>query len=472
MGIWRERWRETARFVGTIFWLGVIYLTSELIVWGFSRLLAPSHLEFYASILAMLSAFVVMTGASYLFADVDIVYQQHIMPKMDLINANLGIGFSIPICLTKHSDILSSHDIVRVFGAFVITNVASWIGVLLTSASMVWVVNELTDAIAPVFGRRRRRTLLFKTSSALRSKPKVKSVLATLMNPVLGTALLLICYTRSKAALKHGGLKEVLETLSSGTPLYALLTSRVTRKRLPKYARWISQVTNKRLPKNRKDWFGAGDLALSLLECGLFTWGFKLYECRRQLFSTKGFTVTVVCVGAAAANVFLSVFIAHSLALAAPESLAFSTRSTTLALSKPAITAVGGNVAVNAMIVVSNGILGQLMFPFVLDRLGVQRHPPNSNTREMAVELQPVSRWSDSTEGETSGTAGEDNVMTVAAGVTSGINSAAMGVSYMYETNSRAAPYTALSMVVFGVVTVVLTTVEPFKAMVTGIAKG
>ncbi|OAQ84897.1 lrgB-like family domain-containing protein [Purpureocillium lilacinum] len=410
MGIWRERWRETARFVGTIFWLGVIYLTSELIVWGFSRLLAPSHLEFYASILAMLSAFVVMTGASYLFADVDIVYQQHIMPKMDLINANLGIGFSIPICLTKHSDILSSHDIVRVFGAFVITNVASWIGVLLTSASM--------------------------------------------------------------AALKHGGLKEVLETLSSGTPLYALLTSRVTRKRLPKYARWISQVTNKRLPKNRKDWFGAGDLALSLLECGLFTWGFKLYECRRQLFSTKGFTVTVVCVGAAAANVFLSVFIAHSLALAAPESLAFSTRSTTLALSKPAITAVGGNVAVNAMIVVSNGILGQLMFPFVLDRLGVQRHPPNSNTREMAVELQPVSRWSDSTEGETSGTAGEDNVMTVAAGVTSGINSAAMGVSYMYETNSRAAPYTALSMVVFGVVTVVLTTVEPFKAMVTGIAKG
>ncbi|OAQ89446.1 lrgB-like family domain-containing protein [Purpureocillium lilacinum] len=432
MGIWRERWRETARFVGTIFWLGVIYLTSELIVWGFSRLLAPSHLEFYASILAMLSAFVVMTGASYLFADVDIVYQQHIMPKMDLINANLGIGFSIPICLTKHSDILSSHDIVRVFGAFVITNVASWIGVLLTSASMVWVVNELTDAIAPVFGRRRRRT----------------------------------------AALKHGGLKEVLETLSSGTPLYALLTSRITRKRLPKYARWISQVTNKRLPKNRKDWFGAGDLALSLLECGLFTWGFKLYECRRQLFSTKGFTVTVVCVGAAAANVFLSVFIAHSLALAAPESLAFSTRSTTLALSKPAITAVGGNVAVNAMIVVSNGILGQLMFPFVLDRLGVQRHPPNSNTREMAVELQPVSRWSGSTEGETSGTAGEDNVMTVAAGVTSGINSAAMGVSYMYETNSRAAPYTALSMVVFGVVTVVLTTVEPFKAMVTGIAKG
>lgn len=317
-----------------------------------------------------------------------------------------------------------------------------------------------------------RLQLLFKTSSALRSKPKVKSVLATLMNPVLGTTLLLICYTRSKAALKHGGLKEVLETLSSGTPLYALLTSRVTRKRLPKYARWISQVTNKRLPKNRKDWFGAGDLALSLLECGLFTWGFKLYECRRQLFSTKGFTVTVVCVGAAAANVFLSVFIAHSLALAAPESLAFSTRSTTLALSKPAITAVGGNVAVNAMIVVSNGILGQLMFPFVLDRLGVQRHPPNSNTREVAVELQPVSRWSDSTEGETSGTAGEDNVMTVAAGVTSGINSAAMGVSYMYETNSRAAPYTALSMVVFGVVTVVLTTVEPFKAMVTRIAKG
>ncbi|UNI13960.1 hypothetical protein JDV02_000646 [Purpureocillium takamizusanense] len=564
MGTWRAQWRKTKRFLAALFLLVVIYLTSQLVVWGFSRLLAPVDLEFFASVLAMVFVFITMTVASYMFPDIDTVYQQHFKAKMNFINANLGIGFSIPISLMKQSDILSGHDIVRVFGTFITTNVTSWIGILLITALIVRVVKTVEEFFASVFGCRRaprgtaprpgppmylpepdpgiwmrtymsppspgewlrsplyapaspesppappilstnapqrpmkdvfsknpaiilafvgillvgapiaaatedercldafvilflwissvRFQLFLKKPSVFKSNLKVKNVLVTLMNPVLGTTLLLIAYTRAKAASKDVKVTEVLATLSSDTPLYAL---------------WTSQVTHQRLPRNPEGWFGAGDLALSFLECGLFAWGFKLYECRRQVFSTMGMTVSMVCIGAAAANVFLSVGIARSLDLDVPEALSFATRSTTLALSKPAITAVGGNVAINAMIVVSNGILGQLMFPFVVDRLGVQRPPTDLSAREAGIELQDVPQWSRHRgEHELLDAATQDSAMTIAAGVTAGVNSAAMGVSYMYGIRSRAAPYTALSMVVFGIMTVVLTTIEPFKGMV------
>lgn len=49
----------------------------------------------------------------------------------------------------------------------------------------------------------------------------------------------------------------------------------------------------------------------------------------------------------------------------------------------------------------------------------------------------------------------------VAAGVTIGINAAAMGTAHLYEQGSRAAPYSALSMTVFGVLTVLFTTGSP-----------
>jgi putative effector of murein hydrolase len=57
----------------------------------------------------------------------------------------------------------------------------------------------------------------------------------------------------------------------------------------------------------------------------------------------------------------------------------------------------------------------------------------------------------------------KDTCITIAAGTAIGINGAAMGVSYLYERKSRAAPYAALSMTAFGVMTVVFSSVEPFR---------
>ncbi|EFX00423.1 hypothetical protein CMQ_7425 [Grosmannia clavigera kw1407] len=61
-------------------------------------------------------------------------------------------------------------------------------------------------------------------------------------------------------------------------------------------------------------------------------------------------------------------------------------------------------------------------------------------------------------------TASSDSPGTVAVGMMVGVNAAAMGTAYLYEEASRAAPYAALSMTVFGVMVVVFTAIRPLAA--------
>lgn len=272
-----------------------------------------------------------------------------------------------------------------------------------------------------------------KTSPVFTSNIRYRHALATMINPVLVTTLLMLGLTRMRAALiGKGGITQVLDNFSSGSPLYSILTA---------------IVSNSIVPHNPTLWFGAGDVALSLLECGIVTWGFKLYECRHQLFSISGISTLFFSTIAAAGNVFLSVLLARALGLHPEEALAFAARSATLALAKPAVKTLGGNLALNATLVVSNGILGQLMYLLLLDKLSVPTvHPKDGKTSRV------------------------DSPVTVAAGTAIGINGAAMGVSYLYEVKSRAAPYAALSMTMFGVMTVVFTTLEPFRDTVLKLA--
>ncbi|KAL7935103.1 hypothetical protein V8C35DRAFT_26822 [Trichoderma chlorosporum] len=322
----------------------------------------------------------------------------------------------------------------------------------------------------------------FKQSQICTFPTPLKRGLATMMNPVLLTTLLMTGYTRAKASiLGPGGLVKTLRTFSGGSPLYAL---------------WTSAVSGIQLPTNPSGWFGAGDAALSILECGILVWGFKLSECRRQIFSIPGLFAIVLCTIAAAANTFLSVLVSRAIGLHDFEALSFAARSTTLALAKPATEAIGGNSPLNAMLVVSNGILGQLVYPFVLDKLCVSKHddedgdiivaePPKSAANEstsiqQSLSVDPVSPNTNNSRLSSplplipkswyQSTSTADSPVTVAAGIAIGINGAAMGVSYLYETRSRAAPYAALSMMAFGVMTVVFTTVEPFKSALIGLA--
>lgn len=257
-----------------------------------------------------------------------------------------------------------------------------------------------------------------------RVSPDVRRILATFLNPVLLTTFTMAAYTRLKAPARNTPVEAVLSTFSGGATLSQL---------------WAGAAA----PGSA---FGAGDAALSLLEVGMVTWGFKLYECRRQLFSLSGLSVVLVSVLSAAFSSFVSVAMSRAMTIGAEESLSFAARSTTLALSKPSTTALGGSEMVNACLVVGNGIFGQLIAPWLLRGLRIREMP--SEARDGGSERGD----------------GRDSAVEVATGAAVGMNGAAMGVSYLYERKSRAAPYAALSMTAFGVVTTVLASVEPFQS--------
>ncbi|KAG5927800.1 hypothetical protein E4U42_001769 [Claviceps africana] len=571
--VWRSRWNEAAEhFLGVVL-LSVIYLASELNIWGLSLALAPAQLQYFASILSMVLVFSAMTLAGRVSRTCDGLYRRWIKKNVDVLNAQLGVGFSIPIIMLDH--MLSLRDIGYIVATSAITNVVSWIGVFLLSlaglsllsASQSYLTGlvrrraadeestpssqsgEKQPAAGSVFhpyqrpswkkyltlddaattttpdddpsssspGEQRPTGVAAETNAssstpvghpgkttrqdrrvwrclrrngylitclvgivalgvplqmtladsraldgfalwlcwitAIRLQRMVKHsvglivsargrhTLATMMNPVLVTTALMLGYTRLRGALnsRDGGVAVVLGDLSSGTPLYSL---------------WTALARSAPLPDNPRGWFGAGDLALSLLECGIVAWGFKLYECRRQLFSPSGLVIFLFCSVAAAGNVFLPVLLASALGLDGPEALAFAARSTTLALAKPAVKTLGGNLALNASLVVSNGIIGQLLYPLLLEKLSIPASDPS-------VVDDDGARGPD---------AKGDDIRTVAAGTAIGINGAAMGVSYLYEVRSRAAPYAVLSMTIFGVMTVAFTTLEPFKGVILGLA--
>ncbi|KAH7162159.1 hypothetical protein B0J13DRAFT_2458 [Dactylonectria estremocensis] len=574
--IWRERRMQIANAVLFFFWVTVVYLASELVIWGLSRAWDPADLSYFSSISGMALLFITMAIASRWVENIDDIYKTHIKEKIDFINSHLGLGFPIPLVMLNQNELLDGTDIARIIGNFAVTNLASWTAVfglalVVTSAAInarsrtsqeccgppimqtppqveiSWPSNSTLQQSVQMMANsreksRRGSTLFleaessaattrrssmdectaetlgvsssstwntsmsyfpllasffsiflvgfptaflskddrvldgcvlwfvwattlrlqrnFKRSPWFSSRTKMKNATVTIMNPVLITTLLMTSYIRAKAyACDPDSLHDILHKFSSGTPLYAL---------------WSSAVTSIPLPAVTPAWFGAGDAALSVLECGILIWGFKLYECQRQLFSCAGALTILISVAAAAGNVFLSALSAQTLGLAESEALAFAARSTTLALAKPAMAAVSGNLGVNAALVVSNGILGQLLYPVVLDKLGVKGtrdgvssqggvNPLASEESEGTLQDRgPNSRGHD--------LVSADDPVAIAAGVAIGINGAVMGVSYLYETRSRAAPYAALSMSVFGVMTVMFTTVEPFKGVLQGLA--
>ncbi len=283
--------------------------------------------------------------------------------------------------------------------------------------------------------------------------PNVLPVLTTLANPVLLTILIMTAYARAKACATSTSIADVLDRLSSGTQLYKIWTDGVQQG-----------------PAAQAQWFGAGDAALSMLGCGFVVWGFKLYECRRQLFSASGLVTVLVSVAAAAGNVFLGTHAGFLMGLQRPEALAFAARMTTLALAIPAMRNVAGNTSLTVALMITNGILGQLAYPASLTGLGARtnRMKPSPSTDSCDSTATTATVATNATS-PTCEYAHVDSADTVAAGITIGINGAAMGVAWLYENKSRSAPYAALAMTTYGVVTVVFIAVHPFKDALLGL---
>ncbi|CAK7207292.1 hypothetical protein SEUCBS139899_010102 [Sporothrix eucalyptigena] len=391
----------------------------------------------------------------------------------------------------------------------------------------------------------RRTTFTFWISSS-ENRSRARSVLATLLNAVLWSSLGTIAYLAAKAASRHQSIDDALSHFSTGANLADIIAGTSTTA------------------------LGAGDLASAVLDAGIVSWGLKLFECRAQFLSRAGLTTLVVGAVFAVGNVVCGPLLVHAMGLVSEgKQLAFAARSVTLALAGPAMTNLGGDVGLNAAMVVFNGIVFQVAMGLGVCRwasrvlastkrcseehrradtpesasssgfrcrmgsgcwrsqsesttesdtesesdVDVQvprlspeeeavltdRSPSSASTASTASSSTPFkntfqdvektagkslvspvtgrrplsySKCGDACFVHMRGGSGDidslesDTSGTVAAGMTVGINAAAMGTAYLYEDGSRAAPYAALSMTVFGVMTVVFTSIQPLAGWV------
>lgn len=368
------------------------------------------------------------------------------------------------------------------------------------------------------------------------------TAIATLLNPVLWTSLLLVCYGLAKSRIRKQPSAAVIAGFSTKNTISDLIANHIDRGPLAAGDEYLPGT----IP------IGAGDVATSILNAGIVSWGLKLFEYRHQIVSSSGFTVVATSLLASLLNVVVWPLLAYAFGVRpASWDLSFAARSVTIALGGPAMKSLGGDAGINAVGVVVNGICFQLVAGFFttdhdftaaagrlrnalvhdgwaglvwndrvneeheLDSLPrieddgevsrgphMEGEPQAGHDREMRYssdvthigeqrpeDLDDVASWGRLTGAavrnnntsmgtDTEETAPKHNgdgarvhedvprdplsaVPTVAAGVTIGINAAAMGTAHLYEQNSHAAPYSALSMTMFGVFTVLFTVRSP-----------
>ncbi|EAQ91580.1 hypothetical protein CHGG_03515 [Chaetomium globosum CBS 148.51] len=275
----------------------------------------------------------------------------------------------------------------------------------------------------------------------------LRTLLSGLLNPVLWTSLTMIAYIFTDAALSRRPLPTMLATLQTHTPLSTLI------------------IHHRPTPPTTPT---AGDVATTLLNAGLVAWGLKLYSHRRHIFSRGGLgRVGGLGGGRAWGMRRWGRRWAGGLGVApAGAALAFAARSVTVALAGPVMGLLGGDGGLNAAMVVGSGIVYQMGLG-----LGVGRWLERVVVVETQTQTQTGGdRDRDRDSGEAAAVTARrrrpNHPRVVAAGVTVGINAAAMGTAYLYEVQSEAAPYAALSMIALGVMTVVFSSIPPLAAWI------
>lgn len=188
-----------------------------------------------------------------------------------------------------------------------------------------------------------------KTSSRLRNHPKWCAGIATMLNPVLWTSILLIVYAKIQSMARHWTIKAVIDDFVTNVTLSNFICGHIDsiNTTSPNYTGTFP--------------FGAGDIASSILNAGIVGWGLKLFEYRRELWSRGGATVFIVSAAASILNIVLWPLLAHKIGVGpASRDLSFAARSVTIALGGPVMTTLGGDAGLNAVGVVVNGLVFQL----------------------------------------------------------------------------------------------------------------
>ena len=308
----------------------------------------------------------------------------------------------------------------------------------------------------------------------------LRILLSGLLNPVLWTSLSMIAYLLLDSSLSHRPLPTMLDTFQTNNTLITILNHQ------PNHSPSES-------PAGPKTLLAAGDLATTLLNSGLVAWGLKLYEHRSHLISRAGLSVFTVSSLLAISNVTLGpLFASQALHMRpAARAIAFAARSVTIALGDPVMGMLGGDQGLSAAMVVVSGIGYQMGLGFGMGawverwvRRWMSARIGKSQGNQPAVgrenqrggnEAQPARSQEGEQDVEDEAAASRRRIndpMTVAAGVTVGVNAAAMGTAYLYEAKSDAAPHAALSMMAFGIMMVVFASIPPLAQRIVRAVQG
>lgn len=275
-----------------------------------------------------------------------------------------------------------------------------------------------------------------KTSRGLLRFPGVLSILVILANPVLVTSGFGTVYFWIKTTLTNMTIDQVVTNFRKHETLAEAVTHVTEYHDISRH-------------------IGAGDLACGILDAGILCLGMKMFEYRRELGACVC-SVMSTCLVIAVTNVFLNVVLAREMGLETEEALAFAAKSVTIALGVPAVQKVNGSTALMSALCIFSGMLFQMSGNYIFKVLGIDdtRHQEQSRNGSGSDTEKPTP-WDSRRESNIYSS--EEETKLLAAGVTVGINAAAMGTAHLIERGSTVTAYSALSMTIYGGITVALT---------------
>ncbi|KAL1302010.1 hypothetical protein AAFC00_002461 [Neodothiora populina] len=177
---------------------------------------------------------------------------------------------------------------------------------------------------------------------------------------------------------------------------------------------------------------GAGDFFGSVLDVSIVALGLPMFKYRNEL-KARYMTIIIPNVVVSIGSLFLYPLFCYTIGISGPRSLAFASRSLTLALATPATKNLGGDSYTIAPLALFSGIAGVIVGPAGLNLLRIPR----------------------------------DDYIT--RGVTLGANSSAVATALLLTTDPRAAAFSSLSMGLLGTITVALTSVPPLVTIIRGL---
>ncbi|OTB17756.1 hypothetical protein K445DRAFT_328820 [Daldinia sp. EC12] len=290
-----------------------------------------------------------------------------------------------------------------------------------------------------------------KSSYYLLQHPRLRSIVVIFANPVLVTWAIGTAYLWIKTAYKEQSIDVTITEFHRHHTLAGGILA-VTEG---------GDITSN---------IGAGDLSGPILDAGILCMGFKMFEYRKELWNSL-YTVLITCALLAVANVFLNVMLARALGLQPADALAFAARSVTIALGVPAVENLDGSTVLMSALVIFGGIIFQMGGDWLFSLLHINDQECPQKSDDAGNSITENAGPMDMCDGEKTQKqiARMDNAV-VAAGVTIGINAAAMGTAHLIERHSRATAYSALSMTVFGAMTVALTAVSSVSEIIMSLA--